>query len=1460
MNSDDDDTEEAEVYAVTDNMAQPTSDIPGTGDVYALYERKAQQYLRLSDGGKVLANAVNNNPQTGKTPENGSSGSELGSNVSSCNELMSKSSQERITQQDVLLDEITSEKFIRDSTGAVSAKDIFTCDNDSIYTSGEQDVIDHHTVEVDEQQVSVTSDTPSAGSDEQFDDTSTADDDGCEKKHRSYAHSEKAHHDHGKEKLSVTHPRSQDNPTETREKKATERKKFKKIKSLYKEGTSWLEIKQYTKGFAVFGKLLQSSHDLSTNEYISMTITQICTNLDDAGDSDIPADLIQVPDSYLNQILKGLLDRRKWFPFLSIVRKHREFNASKEKCMDLVNEICLETVVGDPQFLRKTERLDNLMKGLLDIGATIQNGGQNCIYTCIKNGHYRILPFLLSRGAHSRHLTIYSGDTPVHAALTIALQKAPGHFEAFKLLLTKFQEDPQVNHMCDPTAKDRNGDGLLHLALRQPDGSQSRKAIDLLIQHTQNPSAILSKNKKGQRPSDLIREKHDLRWRILEPFFCCIPAQPKRQKGKKKSSQAAHVREDQSSSDLNNAVEKPVDSDTGVLGTTREFPSNEIGKTLTNDADSELSIDDKKMVVGSFSKSTNKLTEEIKERKKVKDVPHDKNDKEEGVPQEEEEKKGQNMSQGKEERKDYVPQEEEEEERGVPQEKKIEGNMQQKAKAMDDVMQDKWTEKEEKYKVKEEEGIKIIYTREKLQDTECKVEVVDNKVKEEYDDKDAQDVRIDNQKQEKSLVIRPEPARYTACARCYKNMTNAKEHLRLKRTGKAYTWLAMVIGETHINSNSNVHRGLVDEALTLVINSLSTTLNPEIPESLARIPVDFYQMIINDLAKDEKWRQVDIMVRENRKHHGDLSLRDFAKSINIARVIRHPSFVKQDNLLAQLIDNMLDSGAIMENEGKMCMLAAIQEEHFKLLCTLFERGANPVFLSLQPGDTPLHASMSIALERDKGNFTILNILLDKFKSDPEKFALLDPNQQDANGDCLFHLVAKMKYNSTTQKATELLCEKKISALVYNNEGKLPKDYLINKKNDRRLQFFRLASIETETKPATKKPKKPRLKMSEDDVLDEEQDLLLYSRTDETQARAAPEKVPRKDKKLIFAKTSTHRETAKKKIEEMIFNLPDTPYSIFNPKVPRMEEGWRSRRSGEGQKGARSPDKKDDLKVEKLDGTAHQADATAAAPPPQEEQQVEAMISGELEAEEDEEKETYEVDVQAFDNLEWEVECTSDVWRTLRDNHVLPELKRRIVCKVQHLASGEWRKSLCKPVTASKMPEALRIFEAKLSKGGRILWELAIAFSPRLSESAERRLNVEEEEGEDLAVRGGRIYSEVIRVWDIVFDHDHIHRCVERIIKSHNRGEECIIQKKLKGVKQTQFQEGAGKRYPMIYAEADVGFKDQELQEYQQELQRFYPPASSNDTEYHILKFYSFSSNLVYHVLQNIETKVGTTYQ
>ncbi|CAC5365910.1 unnamed protein product [Mytilus coruscus] len=456
-----------------------------------------------------------------------------------------------------------------------------------------------------------------------------------------------------------------------------------------------------------------------------------------------------------------------------------------------------------------------------------------------------------------------------------------------------------------------------------------------------------------------------------------------------------------------------------------------------------------------------------------------------------------------------------------------------------------------------------------------------------------------------------------------------------------------------------------------------------------------------------------------------------------------------------------------------------------------------------------------------------------FEKDPEKYNMLNPKQQDMHGDSLFHLVAKMKYNSTVQKATELLCDKKISSNVKNNDDKLPVYYL-NTKNDRRLQFFRLANDDRPTKNVSgKSGKMNRAKKSQTEEFMktklEGEDLLLYDRRD-----TSPSVVVKP-----VVKQPLRKEAVRKRIEELLHNLNDAGYSKYSSRSDDVDN--LSKKS-----------KKEKVKSKIENSMVPVPEPYLVKPIVTEEptllQQGEEEI---FDDEEDSEEEQFKFDPQVFENLEWEVVCTAEVWKAMSNKHVLPEIKQRIVCKIQHLAAGEWTPNLCKKL--HHVPDTLRLFEAKITKASRIIWELAVAFSPRLSDSAERIIECNEEQLSDLPVKGGKIYSEIIRVWDIVFDHDKIYSSVQRIAKSHNRGESCIIQKKIKGIKHEKYSNEL-KKVPRIYAETDIESSILE------EIKPFFPPASANETEYHILKFYFFSSNLVSHILQNIEVKVDFPFR
>ena len=241
----------------------------------------------------------------------------------------------------------------------------------------------------------------------------------------------------------------------------------------------------------------------------------------------------------------------------------------------------------------------------------------------------------------------------------------------------------------------------------------------------------------------------------------------------------------------------------------------------------------------------------------------------------------------------------------------------------------------------------------------------------------------------------------------------------------------------------------------------------------------------------------------------------------------------------------------------------------------------------------------------------------------------------------------------------------------------------------------------------------------------------------------------------------------------------------------------------------------------------------------------------------------EIDSQSpFEDLPWEVDCTDRVWKVMRSKKVDNKMRGRIINKIRMLANGRWSKTLCKRLEGNPKKEGIKLYESKLTKGQRIIWEKTIAFSGRLSDEPENRLNQE--------TSGGRIYSDIIRVWDIVLDHDKLERSIEHIVKSHDRGMDCLIKKKLKGITGESRNDStpSGECLPNKYAEiADLN-RSKEKKEIAKKppagedlSQIFFPPASSNQQEYHILKFYSFNTPLVRTVLESdTSTKVDFPFK
>ncbi|KAK3609567.1 hypothetical protein CHS0354_019580 [Potamilus streckersoni] len=102
----------------------------------------------------------------------------------------------------------------------------------------------------------------------------------------------------------------------------------------------------------------------------------------------------------------------------------------------------------------------------------------------------------------------------------------------------------------------------------------------------------------------------------------------------------------------------------------------------------------------------------------------------------------------------------------------------------------------------------------------------------------------------------------------------------------------------------------------------------------------------------------------------------------------------------------------------------------------------------------------------------------------------------------------------------------------------------------------------------------------------------------------------------------------------------------------------------------------------------------------------------------------------------------------------------------------------------------------------------------------------------------------------------VQKSAESIIRSHNRGMFCIVQKKLRGFPLRQIQTNSEQRIPTLFAETEVDVDVNIVSEQQHNnLQRYFSPANPNEREFNILKFYSFNTALVSHILMNINIKV-----
>ncbi|XP_019502697.1 PREDICTED: TPR and ankyrin repeat-containing protein 1 [Hipposideros armiger] len=643
----------------------------------------------------------------------------------------------------------------------------------------------------------------------------------------------------------------------------------------------------------------------------------------------------------------------------------------------------------------------------------------------------------------------------------------------------------------------------------------------------------------------------------------------------------------------------------------------------------------------------------------------------------------------------------------------------------------------------------------------------------------------------------------------------------------------------------------------------------EIPADLVcDINPDCANTFIKFLLEKQKWPEVLLLL--TRKVSGEPPLGDclikdcnFA-SLDLCTII--PLLSTWDQRRTQLLRCLIDRGALpegLQNSREKPLVMCLKHEDFELAFLLLTKGADPHGMSLTEGDTPLHAALHIFLDIDADiGFNFLNYLLDLFWSNATEFHYLNPNVQDSNGNTLMHILFQRGMLKRMKKLLDLLVKFDINFNLKNKEGKDARHRV--KKSDPLLLAWNKALMESRRRSrqdSAAHPGKPPRSAAPGHIAHLKSQVSSKSLTCDVTARSLPqgamvadscETLP--DAQMIREETGAVRPCSLRDglVQDIMVLIEKVKLNTSLPgDYPEDSEPLGT--------GAGTQVKKDELQralgAECSDSSGNNLAVLEAG-----EEHAQAGLGAsqlipvghrgrEVSSDQaDQSVEEVELCLQDFENMTWEIECASETLKKLSSKAMPKIMKKKIILAIQQLGNGEWTQGLQKRL--KHLQANIRLFEAKLDKGGRMLWELAIDFSPRCSENPEKIIATER--SSHFTEKSGRVYTEIIRIWDIVLDHKKLSDSIKAICNAYSRGLSCVLRKKLKGINKSQVSTNVKtrKRIPRCYVEDTEADKSQEYVE-----PEYFPPASAVETEYNIMKFHSFSTHMAFNILNDTTATV-----
>ncbi|XP_006869247.1 PREDICTED: TPR and ankyrin repeat-containing protein 1 [Chrysochloris asiatica] len=623
------------------------------------------------------------------------------------------------------------------------------------------------------------------------------------------------------------------------------------------------------------------------------------------------------------------------------------------------------------------------------------------------------------------------------------------------------------------------------------------------------------------------------------------------------------------------------------------------------------------------------------------------------------------------------------------------------------------------------------------------------------------------------------------------------------------------------------------------------------PDLVCDINRDCANTFIKFLLEKQKWPEVLLLL--TRKVSGKPPFRDCLikdcnlSDLDICAIIPHLS--SWDQRKTQLLGCLIDSGALpegLQESQESPLVLCLKHEDFELAFLLLTKGADPHNISFTEGDTPLHAALHIFLDINADiGFNFLRHLLDLFWSNPAEFYYLNPNIQDGSGNTLMHILFQKGMLKRMKKLIDLLVKFDINLNLRNKEGKDARHRI--KKNDPLLLTWNkaLMEIRRRNRQDSAAHQGKLLRFAPHGHISQLKSLgscksLSYGTISRTLPKGAVvsevrESVPvaqvTKQEPEMFASHCMRDHLVK----DITILIQEVTLDAFLP-----EEGAQCAGAGK------------EVKKDEFQQTPG-CHASNNALPEAEDEHAQAAVwdmqpvpvgNRRREGQENWNMQDIEACLQDFDNMTWEIECTSEMLKKLSSKAMTKIIKKKIIFAIQQLGNGEWTHCLQKRLR--HLNGNIQLFEAKLDKGARMLWELAIDFSPRCSENPEKTMATEQ--NVPTVEKSGRVYTEIIRIWDIVLDHCKLSDSIRAICIAYNRGLSCVLRKKLKGINKgpvfTNMK--VQKRIPRCYTEDTEDEKGRECVD-----PEYFPPASAVETEYNIMKFHSFSTNMAFNILSDM---------